>query len=103
MRELPARRVALFAGGLRANSRIAQSIAKTDVPVDTLLLATIADALKILVWQNTKDGAKGRNKPSSIVDALRHKGKPESESMGFDSVDDFRKWRANILGGGDNG
>ncbi len=102
MRELPARRVALFAGGLRANSRIAQSIAKTDVPVDTLLLATIADALKILIWQNTKDGAKGKNKPSSIVDALLHKDK-ESESMGFDSVDDFKAWRANILGGGDNG
>lgn len=102
-RALPARRAALFACGLRADSRIAQSISHTEVPIDTLLLATIADALKILVWQNTEDGAKGRNHPSGILDALLHRGEQESESMGFESAEDFLAWREHRIGGGDNG
>jgi hypothetical protein len=44
-----------------------QKITGAPAPAETLLLATIADATRLLVWQNTKDGRKGKNAPASIL------------------------------------
>lgn len=101
-RALPARRAALYACGLRADSRIMMRIAGARAPVNTLLLGAIADALKILVWQNTRDGSKGRNRPESILDGLLGRTK-EKETEGVGTVEDFRVWRDSMLGGGGGG
>ena len=99
-RELPARRAALLACGLRPESRIVQKISGAKAPTETMLLALIADALKILVWQNTRDGTKGRNKPTSIVEAIL--GEEKETAEGFDSAAEFEAWRASMLGGENN-
>lgn len=93
-RSLPARQAAILAGGLRENSRIMMKMGGAQVPRDTLLLAAIADALQILVWQNTEDGHKGKNRPGSIVRELTRERKTE---VGFDSPEEFKRWRARIV------
>lgn len=98
-RELPARQAALFACGLPERSRIMRALSGTPVGLQEMLLAVIADAVKLLVWQNTEDGLKGRNQPRSIVDTLVNGG---SEGQGFDSVEEFRAWRDSMLGGDDS-
>lgn len=45
-------------------------ISGAQVSNELLLLAHAVDRLSILVWQNTKDGQKGRNKPDSIAEKI---------------------------------
>lgn len=96
-RALPARQAALFASGLREDARIRQRLSGAPVGLDTMLLAMIADAANLLVWQNTQAGLENRDRPQSIVAILR--GEDLGQGVGFDSVDDFKAWRAARLGG----
>lgn len=99
-RALPARQAALFACGLREDSRIMMRLSGVPVRAETMLLAVIADAVRYLVWQNTEDGHKGRNQPWSIRAVLT--GGSRSDGAGFDSAEDFEAWRASMLGGDAN-
>ena len=100
-RALPARQAAVLACGLRPSSRIMQKLAGTQGDLHAVLLALIADAVRVLVWQNTADGAKGRNQPRSILAMLRG-GEQPAAGFGFDSAEDFEAWRASMIGGEDN-
>jgi hypothetical protein len=71
-RELPADRVALFACGLRQNSRIKLEMGNMDFPLETFLLASAVDRLSYLLWQN---GRKDSEKPKSIAESLMRKKK----------------------------
>lgn len=62
----------------------------------TWILASALDRLTILVWQNTKDGAKGRNKPASVVEALMDVGKP-GDAAAFETGEEFTAARNRIL------
>ncbi|MEE1356072.1 MAG: DUF5361 domain-containing protein [Clostridia bacterium] len=67
-------------------------ISEEKITLTETLLALIVDRLSLLVWQNTKDGHKGTNRPQSIVDILT---KEREECEGFESGDDFmEKWRS---------
>ena len=87
MQALPVSTLASLAVGLGINSRTKMAAAGLPVPMDTMLLACIVDRLSILIWQRTKDGAKGRNKPRMIVDALMRQD--DDGVIGFDSVEAF--------------
>lgn len=100
-RALPARTAATLAMGLGPDSRIMQKISGTPANADTLLLTMIADALHVLIWQNTRDGVKGRNRPKSILQTILD-GSPERETSSFESVEDFRAWYATMTGGKTN-
>lgn len=52
------------------------------------LLASMVDKLEILIWQRTKDGQKGKNKPESILQKLMEKPKPKP-NMQFSSGKDL--------------
>lgn len=99
-RALSARRAALYACGLKADSRIMQLMSETKFSVEVTLLAIIADALRILVWQNTKDGKRGRNKPESILEMLTGNKKEEEQLGSFNTVEEFNAWRNAMLTGG---
>ena len=89
-RALPVYTVAALACGLRDSSRTKMRESGLGVPIDTLLLACIVDKLNILIWQNTKDGAKGRNRPRSFAEVLAGKDKKnESQVAAFDTADEF--------------
>lgn len=47
--------LAALAFGLRADSRIMQRLNKQEFSTETMLLATIADRLGLLVWHQTRD------------------------------------------------
>ena len=97
-RALPARQAALFACGLRDNSRIKMALAGAPAPIEVLLLAGIRDAAWRLVWQNTQDGLDGVRPPASVLDAILRKDEPQ-EAVGFDSPKDFYAWNASFSTG----
>nr|DAY92277.1 MAG TPA: protein of unknown function (DUF5361) [Caudoviricetes sp.] len=95
-RQLPADLVAVFSVGLRENARIKMAMSGQKVSLETLLLASIADRVGILAWQNTEDGHKGRNAPKEFVNILTEEPKEREESV-FKSGEDFENARARIL------
>lgn len=96
-RKLPLRYAAILASGLRANSRIKMKISGMKVPIDTMLSAAAVDALKYLVWSKTKDAAKGRNKPVSVLEKLMRE--EHNDIVAFSSGAAFEAARERILNG----
>lgn len=100
MRALPARRVALFAVGLRDNSRIKMLLADSKFTFSEILLINIYDALNLELWTKTKDATKGKNKPESLYKKLmgiNDQTKKESKNMTFDSAEEYEKIRKKLL------
>ena len=55
-------------------------------PVRVMLAAQL-DTLNMLLWMQTKDAAKGRNRPAQILpNFLVSEETEEKEIMGFDSI-----------------
>lgn len=99
-KQLPPMRVAVFSCGLKNDSRIKSKISGQSVPIETLLLAGISDSLRTLVWFETKDGQKGKNKPPSLVGMLTKKNKEtENDVVTFKSGEDFSNLRNRMIGG----
>lgn len=98
-RSLPLSRVAIFAVGLRDDSRTKMRISGMRYPTDTLLLASAIDRLSLLVWMNSKDGANGVNRPKSILNELMGK-ESEKDIEAFESSVDFEERRREILAKG---
>ena len=97
-RQLPLLQVAVFAYGLRDDSRIKKIISNQVVSLDTLLLASMVDRLSLSLWLQTTDGQKGTNRPNSIVDHLTKKEeKDEKDYLVFKSGEDFEKYREKLL------
>lgn len=93
-RQLPPSTVAIFSIGLRDDSRIKMKLSGAKVSPNILLLSGIIDRLNLLLWSKTKDGAKGVNKPKSI---LEHLYKTESEVSAFTSGKEFEKERQKLI------
>ena len=100
MRALPARRVALFAVGLRDNSRIKMLLADSKFTFSEILLINIYDLLNLELWTKTKDATKGKNKPESLYKKLmgiNDQVKKESKNMTFSSAEEYEKIRKKLL------
>lgn len=100
MRALPARRVALFAVGLRDNSRIKMLLADSKFTFSEILLINIYDVLNLELWTKTKDATKGKNKPESLYKKLmgiNDQTKKESKNMAFSSAEEYEKIRKKLL------
>lgn len=93
-RQLPPSMVAIFAIGLRDDSRIKMKLSGAKVPPDILLLAGIIDRLNLLLWTKTKDAEKGLNRPKPILSDLYYK---ESEVSAFASGKAFEKERQRLI------
>ncbi len=97
-RQLPLLQVAVFAYGLRDDSRIKKIISNQVVSLDTLLFASMVDRLSLSLWLQTTEGQKGTNRPNSIVDHLTKKEeKDEKDYLVFKSGEDFEKYREKLL------
>ena len=91
---MPLTLAATLAAGLRDDSRIKMKMSGARVKNEIWLLAAAVDRLSILIWQQSKDGAAGRNYPELITQKLIELDEP-NEVIGFDSGRDFEKaWRA---------
>ena len=98
-RSLPLSRVAIFAVGLRENSRIRMKMNDMKIPLDTILLASAVDRLSIMAWLQTKDGVDGINRPKSILSNLLQMDRA-SDIEAFKTPEEFEKRREEILMGG---
>ena len=99
-KQLPLTQVAVFAYGLRDDSRIKQLMSNQIVPLETTLLASIVDRLSLSLWLQTKDGQKGVNRPASIADQLIKRDKSENDEkdyLVFESGEDFENYRKALL------
>lgn len=93
-RGLPLRLAAILAAGLPAESRVMRRLSVEAVPINTLLLANIADAAALLLWRYAKDGTP---KPPSLTALLTGQQKPEKEILVFRSGKDFDKALARFI------
>lgn len=84
---LPPKTVAALCSGLREDSRIFRRMSGTRLNLEELLLAEAVDRLGLLLWQRTKDGSRGRNRPASIVKILTKT--PEEKPRAFESPEEF--------------
>lgn len=99
-KQLPLNQVAVFAYGLRDDSRIKQIMSDQIVSLETTLLANIVDRLSISLWLQTKDGQKGVNRPASIAELLTKNNKEEGDErdyLVFESGEDFENYRKALL------
>lgn len=98
-KSLPLSRVAIFAVGLRENSRIKMKMNDMKYPLDITLLASITDRLTLLAWMNSKDGTNGVNRPASLLERMM-KVEDTRDIEAFDTPEEFEKRRNEILRGG---
>lgn len=96
---LGARLAATLAAGLPEESRSKMGLSGTKVTTGQMLLAIIADRLGWLVWAQTEDGRKGRNRPQSIVETLRGESTEDDKYESFSSGAAFEAARAELLHG----
>ena len=91
---LPAMLVASLVVGLRDDSRIKMKLSGSKAPAEIILLASAVDRLSLLVWMQTKDAEKGRNRPKSILSILYPK---ETNNATYKSGEDFIKARNKLI------
>lgn len=92
---VPLELLSVFACGLREDSRIRMKINGADFSLDTIFLAGALDRLSLLLWMNSQDGQKNRNRPESLTEKLLNTGTEEKKDkvVGFENPEDFRsKW-----------
>lgn len=88
--------IATLASGFPIDSRIKRKLSGNQYETNTYLLAAAIDRLSLLVWAQTKDGQKGRKRPTMLTDALRAS---ESETEIFESIEAYEAAREKRLRG----
>lgn len=92
---LPPKLVATLAAGLSQSSRSMRRMASgnrietKDIPSnDQLVMMSILDGVRTIAWMLSKDGAKNRNRPKSVVEAALNKTKAPGIRV-FNSPEEF--------------
>lgn len=94
-RGLPLLLAATLASGLPEDSRCKRRRSGAKVPTETLLLATIADSLALLLWRYA---AQGTPKPESILDTLLRETPKEKPFRVYRSGAEFDEALAKFIG-----
>ena len=98
---LPVWKQAALVYGLPAHSRVKVKIkGGKELSTKEILLAMIVDNTAHLIWMQSEDGQKGRNKPESILAALLGE-KEDCDLEMFETPEDFERERERILNGKD--
>ena len=91
-RILPAQQLAIFANGLKSDSRIMVKLSPYTIPLRDVLLASLIDEIRAFRYSFSKDAKAGSNLPEMLVRAFqRNPEKQKSKVMAFDSPADFEK------------
>lgn len=100
-RGLPCRLAAALAFGLPDDSRTKMRMAGIKGSPARIMMAAQLDAINLLVWMQSKDGAKNRNRPTQVAPTfLVSSERKEPAVRGFDSAAAFEAERAKLLKGG---
>lgn len=96
---LPVSTLAALVAGLPEESRIKTRLnGRNGKSLTELLLAVIADGIKMLVWMQSVDGARGQNRPKSIYEELIGDQQDPDVNV-YDSPEEFMAERERILAG----
>lgn len=95
--------VATLTEQLPDDSRVKRKLAGLGCSRLEFLTALAVDRLSLLVWAQTKDGQKGRNRPKSIALALLGGDAEEQGAEIFASPEDFEETRAALIAQAQNG
>lgn len=99
MDALPNKLFATLALGLSEDSRFMRALSGSRARGRDLLLAAAVDRLSMLVWFQTKDGAKGRNRPKSIVETMTRQDTTTKKEPGYSvPIDELAEAMARIRG-----
>lgn len=93
---LPISKIAIFAKGLRENSRIKKILGGLPADPNTILLTSITDSVNWLVWSKTKDGSKNKNKPKSLLSSLYGNTK-KKDAISLKSGKEYEIMRKQII------
>lgn len=93
---LPVQKLATLVLGLRDNSRTKIMISGTKADAQTILLASILDAVALLVWFGSKDGQNGVNRPKSVLNVIMGR-EEQGQYKTFATVEDFERYRQEII------
>lgn len=66
------------------------------VKTNTIILARILDVCNLLMWAQTEDGQKNKNRPQSVSDILLGNTE-EKEQESYSTPEEFEKARAKLL------
>lgn len=101
-KSLPVRTAAAFFVGLRHDSRCKMLLAEQKYTFLEMIAVMIYDKLAWLQWAQTKDGAKGINRPEKLAAKLFGSSteRQENEVKGFSSPEEFEAERRKLLEGG---
>lgn len=99
-KQLPLIKVAVFSYGLKDDSRIKMVMNDQNISLENLLLAGISDKVGLLLWMNSKDGQKNKNRPTPLLEILTGGGKKSDDTVVFHSGEDFERKRQELIGGG---
>ena len=98
IKALPVSLLATLASGLRENSRtVLKMNGMKEVPL-FLMVAHIADDLKMFDYSFSDDAKHHRNKPKLFTDEIFSREEPK-KTDGFDSGNDFDDWWQNMTKG----
>lgn len=84
--------VATLCIGLPDYSRIKKRIAGVKYTLQEILLSLMVDGIHTLIWMNSKDGAKGRNRPESLFKKLNEEPKKKDDLQIFDNAESYEAW-----------
>lgn len=98
IKRVPVQLLATLAVGLRDDSRVKRAASNTTCSDEIILLASIADSLRWIVWSKTEDGVNNRNRPASIMSYYTKSTKQENESdfESFESPEEFWEWARGV-------
>ena len=95
---LPLRLLATLAVGLPDDSRSKRRLTGDKAGLELTLLAGIFDKLSLLLWAQTKDGAKNRNRPEMVLSHLLPSAQNKDEALEvFNSSEAFKAQRERFL------
>lgn len=99
-RVLPPHTAAVLACGLGKGSRTKLKLSGNKYTLSETIAMLIYDSVNTLVWFNSKDGQKNRNRPASLFQKLvcSHKTEQEEQSVrSFSSAEEFEQERQRII------
>lgn len=103
-RALPLKTAAALSAGLRDESRSKMRASGMKIPTTTALIAAAVDRLALLVWMQSEDGAKRRNRPESILARLTKEQNKDDKVEAYNTPEEFeaalKKARENALKAG---
>ena len=86
---------AVLACGLPEESRVVRNRAGTQYSSIEMMLAGIFDRVSLLLYAQTKDAKKNRNRPKSLLEEMTRDR--SNEAVAFESAEGFEAARQRIL------